>query len=266
MTNSLCVLIVEDNSTTALEIKRFLLRLGHTVVGIARRDTQAVDLFKEHLPDVVLMDIELIEGSKDGIEVSKLLTKIQPTPTIFLTSHQNDASIQRRAIATKPANFLFKSIDLNEEKLAIAIDLAVSSFGDFVSKQGSHKHSSHDNSDVLFIKNKGSLQKIPLKTITHLLALGGTTLIRTTSEKSVPHSSSLSSFLRIVDNDLLYQIHKEHAVNLKAVQTVDIAENLCTLVFKHDPSEKIRTISLKIGRDFKKGLIQRLNYIKTKEK
>jgi len=71
------VLIVEDDMLVGMGLKAQLERLGHSVVGQASGAPEAMALYKEHKPDVVLLDIRLDDA--DGIEVATQLLKERRT-------------------------------------------------------------------------------------------------------------------------------------------------------------------------------------------
>jgi CheY-like chemotaxis protein len=63
------VLIVEDESVTALGLARQLRRLGYAVVASASSGPQAIEHALTRHPQVVLMDIQL-HGTMDGIDAA----------------------------------------------------------------------------------------------------------------------------------------------------------------------------------------------------
>ena len=66
------ILIVEDEILIADTIKRYLLKQGHNVAGIAINFDEAKDLYLETKPDLALLDIRL-SGNKSGIDVAEFL-------------------------------------------------------------------------------------------------------------------------------------------------------------------------------------------------
>lgn len=80
------ILIVEDNE---LNMKLFLDLLeayGYDTVG-TRNGLEALDLAREHRPDLILMDIQLPEVS--GLEVTKWLKEdddLRPIPVVAVTA------------------------------------------------------------------------------------------------------------------------------------------------------------------------------------
>lgn len=79
------VLIIEDEPLIAYDLQELVESLGHHVVGIARTHAEAVILARARLPELILADIKLGDGSS-GIEaVSELLTELC-VPVVFITA------------------------------------------------------------------------------------------------------------------------------------------------------------------------------------
>jgi CheY-like chemotaxis protein len=100
------ILIVEDESIIAMDIRLRLLRFGYTVCGIVATGEEAVRKCGEVLPDLVLMDIKL-KGEMDGIDAASEIHRRFNVPVVYLTSLSDDAT-QKRAMATKPIRFIKK--------------------------------------------------------------------------------------------------------------------------------------------------------------
>ena len=115
------VLIVEDEALIALDIERRLIRLGFDVVGVADNREEALELFHESSPDLVLMDI-FIRGPADGIETAEAISAISDVPVIFLTAFADDETI-RRASAVSPYGYVIKPFD--ERTLTATISVAI---------------------------------------------------------------------------------------------------------------------------------------------
>ncbi len=115
------VMIVEDEALIALDLERRLGRLGFDVVGVADNLEEAVELFAETRPDLVLMDI-FIRGASDGIDTARAIGKISDTPVIFLTAYADEDTV-RRAAQTSPYGYLLKPFD--ERTLFATITVAL---------------------------------------------------------------------------------------------------------------------------------------------
>jgi CheY-like chemotaxis protein len=79
------VMIIEDESIIALHIKSIVEDLGHSVTGVARTRTEAVDLALRNRPELVLADISLADGSS-GIDAVKDILEAMDVPVIFITA------------------------------------------------------------------------------------------------------------------------------------------------------------------------------------
>lgn len=79
------VMIIEDEAIIALHLESILLEAGHSVCGIAKTHSEAIELAARTSPELVLADIQLADGSS-GIEaVREILTAID-VPVIFVTA------------------------------------------------------------------------------------------------------------------------------------------------------------------------------------
>lgn len=79
------VMVIEDEPLIAMDIKHMVEALGHTVTGVARTRTEAVKLFNEHRPGLVLADIQLADGSS-GLDAVNDILKSVSVPVIFITA------------------------------------------------------------------------------------------------------------------------------------------------------------------------------------
>jgi CheY-like chemotaxis protein len=115
------ILIVEDESIVAADIRRRLERLGCVVTGTAASAEEALEKINANSPDLVLMDIT-IKGSIDGIAASKTVRERFKIPVVFLTAHSDEATLQRAKI-TEPYGYIIKPFQ--ERDLHIAIEMAL---------------------------------------------------------------------------------------------------------------------------------------------
>ena len=70
--NSAKILIVEDESIVALDLKHRLMELGYVVTAVTNSGEKAIQQAAETRPDLVLMDIRL-NGKMDGIEAAEAI-------------------------------------------------------------------------------------------------------------------------------------------------------------------------------------------------
>lgn len=105
------ILIVEDESITALHLAQQLRSLGYQVVALANSGPRAIDHALAHRPHAVLMDIHL-QGTMDGIDAARHIQAAAPIPVIYMSAHADAATIKRLQATTQAAGFMPKPIHL----------------------------------------------------------------------------------------------------------------------------------------------------------
>lgn len=116
------ILIVEDESISAMDLEATLVELGYEVVGVCANATDAARVAGEMHPDLVLMDV-YIHGEIDGISLAGVITEELHIPIVFLTSYSNSEVIER-AKSTNAYGYLIKPFQ--EESLHSTIQMALS--------------------------------------------------------------------------------------------------------------------------------------------
>jgi len=115
------ILIVEDETIVALDIKSAVKKLGYEVTDTVTNHADAINSVHKNEPDIILMDIHL-ENSEDGIQTTKDIQKIKNIPIIYLTAFSDDETV-KRAIATNPIGYLIKPFKREELKSTILLCL-----------------------------------------------------------------------------------------------------------------------------------------------
>jgi CheY-like chemotaxis protein len=80
------VLIIEDETLTAMNLAILVEDLGHRMIGVARTHVEAVKLAGTKQPGLILADIQLADGSS-GLEAVKELLRTCQAPVIFITTY-----------------------------------------------------------------------------------------------------------------------------------------------------------------------------------
>jgi PAS domain S-box-containing protein len=121
MTDTIKILIVEDESLVADDLKEMLLGFGYEVPGIADTGETAIALADEHRPNLVLMDINLA-SAMDGITTGGEIRSRWGIPIIYVTAFATPAIIDR-AKKTNPSGYIIKPF--NERQIQTAIEIAL---------------------------------------------------------------------------------------------------------------------------------------------
>ncbi|WP_043339147.1 PhyR family response regulator anti-anti-sigma factor [Belnapia moabensis] len=99
------VLIIEDEPIIALDIQELVERCGHSVVGIAATETEAVEIARAERPGLVLADINLGAGGDGASAVARILRDLT-APVIFVTAYPErlltGEAVEPAFVITKP--------------------------------------------------------------------------------------------------------------------------------------------------------------------
>jgi DNA-binding NarL/FixJ family response regulator len=87
-------LIVEDEILIALDLEAEMRALDFDVCGLAPSASKARSLAMSNEPDIVLMDVNL-EGGREGIEAARWLREVCETAVVFVTSYNDDDTVER---------------------------------------------------------------------------------------------------------------------------------------------------------------------------
>jgi two-component system response regulator EvgA len=107
------ILIVDDHPALRLVIKVHLLQLlGVTDVIEADNGQMAVEMAREHEPDLAILDLDIPRIS--GLDVIPRLKLAHPSIRVLVLSGQNPATFASRAMRSGAQGFVGKSQDMRE--------------------------------------------------------------------------------------------------------------------------------------------------------
>ncbi|MBP1601388.1 MAG: response regulator receiver modulated diguanylate cyclase/phosphodiesterase with sensor(s), partial [Acidobacteria bacterium] len=106
------ILVVEDETIVALDLKNSLKVLGYDVVGTACSGEEAIAKADQTRPDLVLMDI-ILKGSMDGVQAADSIRATLNIPVIFLTACADERTLQRAKV-TEAFGYLLKPFEERE--------------------------------------------------------------------------------------------------------------------------------------------------------
>ncbi|MFD7612560.1 ANTAR domain-containing response regulator [Streptomyces sp. NPDC059828] len=117
------VVIAEDEALIRLDLKEMLEEEGYTVVGEAGDGQTAVDLAREHRPDLVILDVKM--PVLDGISAAEVIAEESIAPVLMLTAFSQRELVERARDAGAMA-YLVKPFSKSD--VVPAIEMAVSRF------------------------------------------------------------------------------------------------------------------------------------------
>lgn len=118
---TLKILIVEDDSVSALLLQRALEKNAHKIVGIADTGEKALEILEDNFVDIVMMDINLA-GELDGIKTTEIINEKYDIPVVYLSA-SSDAETLNKVVGTNPSAYVIKPFNIRE--LNMVIELAI---------------------------------------------------------------------------------------------------------------------------------------------
>lgn len=118
--NMTTILIVDDHQLFREGVKRILdFEESFDVVAEGDDGTDVIDLYMEHQPDVVLMDINMPEVN--GIEATRELIEHYPNTKVIILSIHEDETYVTHALQSGAQGYLLKEIDTESLMEAIKV-------------------------------------------------------------------------------------------------------------------------------------------------
>lgn len=203
------VLLVEDQIAIRQDLEDFLRQLpGVTVVGACGSVHEARSLIFYEIPDLVLLDIGLPDGT--GFDLLDHTFPAYKIKVIFLTAHQEYAI---RAIRCGAIDYLLKPFDEQELREALQrvvnaqpllrdqIDITLQSLNKFMRQ------------DRLALRSQQFVQIVELKEICYLQADNGYTTVFLDGGKKVVTTRTLKEYEELLPGGTFLRIHHSYLVN-----------------------------------------------------
>ena len=111
------VLIADDLKFIKLVLRELLEKAGFRVVGEASNGQEAVELYQNSRPDVVLMDITM--PKMDGLAALKQILKFDPEAKVIMCSALGQQTLIVQALQLGAKDFIVKPF--REERVVAAI-------------------------------------------------------------------------------------------------------------------------------------------------
>jgi 1,2-diacylglycerol 3-beta-glucosyltransferase len=144
------VMVVEDESITAIDINEKLKQVGYNVTGTAKTGAEAIKKARELKPDIILMDVEL-KGDLDGIDSANAIKELD-IPIIFLTGYTDEKTLER-AEDVSPYGYLMKPFE--EDELHSTVEMALKKHEKDVLSVEKVENNAKRKSDELKIEKTG---------------------------------------------------------------------------------------------------------------
>ena len=214
------ILILEDDIFQAKMLAKKLDRRGYKS-KIVRTGVQALEIVQKEVPDIVILDIELIGQNIDGLEVGETIQAFNENIIIiYFTGHSTDENFEK-SLPSKPFAFIDKtvSIKLFHRHLKLAVQQVMQKREEQIIENKNQQDQKNNAKilcfpDSLWVKDGvRGYRKILLNDILYFRADGPSTDIITKNGKICP-----ILLLKEFDAELTYsnmiRVHNSYMVNL----------------------------------------------------
>lgn len=113
------ILIVDDHQLAREGLRAVLSGDNFDEIYLASTGEEAIEVVREKVPDIVLMDVRLGDGI-DGLEATRRIAALKlPTRVIMLTLHDMPGYV-RTALSAGAAGYVLKDTEIGDLRSAIA--------------------------------------------------------------------------------------------------------------------------------------------------
>ncbi len=130
------VLILEDETVLAEELKLSVEELGLQATDLVKSYDEAIESVKNNPPDLALCDIK-IRGQIDGVDTARAIRNIKEIPIIFTTAYLESQYVMQ-AFEMDAVNYLSKPV--KPEELKKYIDKAIQEINNHKPTAGTKTH------------------------------------------------------------------------------------------------------------------------------
>jgi len=202
------ILIVDDNSDIRFLICNILKDKNYTIRSAANFDQAETEINKK-LPNLAIIDIKLDKGDRDGIELLKLINKLDKTiPVIMISGHAN---VQLAVEAIRLGAYEFVEKPFSAEKLLNYVSRAFESSDLKKEKEIIEKKLFHSfefiGENIEIIKIKKTIEKLS-SAESRVLITGQTGTGKELVARKIHKSSLRSKFPFIVLNSALLELSR----------------------------------------------------------
>jgi len=239
------VLIVDDEQLARQRLKKLLSsNSGYQIIGEANTGEDALRKAQASHPDVILMDIRM--PGMDGIEAANYINRLDKPPAIIFTTAYSDHAL--KAFETHAIDYLLKPIKKN--RLEAALDAAKRMNKAQLSQL--REEETVRQREKICVKNRGSLELIPVEDIIYFKADQKYVTLRTADQEYLIEESlkileeEFIQFIRIHRNALVAQ-HVMHGITKNddghACVSFNDVDDLLEISRRHLPTirKKIRS-------------------------
>lgn len=208
-------LIIDDEPNSRLFLQEVMLQYFKEwkLLGVCSGVNEGVEAIKRLRPDLVLLDIEIAEGS--GFDVINAFEK-PDFNIIFISAFERYAL---KAIKYAALDYILKPIDIEELGSALKKIRLDEDSTHRLNALRENLNSDADNKTIMFPTHKG-FRLVAIDDIAYLEANGQYIYIHLIDQQKILATKSLGYYEELLGNRIFFRIHKSYIVNVSKVARV----------------------------------------------
>jgi two-component system LytT family response regulator len=227
-------IIVDDEEMSSSVLKHMVNQISYLrLIKTCNSAPEVTEALKTEKVDLLFLDIEM-----PGMNGLALLKSLSPSPLVILTTSHTQYALE--AFEQDVVDYLVKPIEFS--KLLKSVEKA-KAFYDQMNKQAGTF-----NQDYLFLKKNALLNKVPVKDILWIEALGDYVTFHTIEGNYTLHIT-LKSLEKKLPADKFHRIHRSYIIQLEHISSID--DNVISIGNKLIP----------VGSLYKDNFLSRLNFL-----
>ncbi|MCB0413792.1 MAG: response regulator [Bdellovibrionales bacterium] len=106
------IVIVDDSIVIRNIFSKIFKDAGYDVVGLGKNGDEAISLYKEHAPNLMMLDLTM--PNKGGKEALQEIIEFDPKAKIVIFSSLTDENTKKACLEIGATAFLNKSVNFND--------------------------------------------------------------------------------------------------------------------------------------------------------
>jgi len=111
------VLICDDDPLMRKLLGKLLAMMGCEIVGEGHDGNEGIQLFKEHKPDLTLMDINM--PGKNGVDALNEIIKADSYASVVMLSAMDDTTVAESCLHSGAVGYIKKGTDMGALQAAL---------------------------------------------------------------------------------------------------------------------------------------------------
>lgn len=107
------IIVVDDSPLLVKQLRKFLEAEGHEVVAVGQDGIEGVDLYLEHRPDLILLDITM--PRKDGLQCMEEILRADKSARAMIVSAVKDRKVIMSCLNGGARGYIEKPLRFNDE-------------------------------------------------------------------------------------------------------------------------------------------------------